>query len=106
MFKSKTPATDIKTETKLLLPCGCSHNCVILAIDRYNLSNSEYGPEWREDEPEWWFEFYSRVHEKASFGYRLKKAWAVLMGKDYYLDSLILSDQEIQKLRDFIDTNK
>lgn len=81
----------------MFLPCGCASNCTILAVDRWR---------WDDTEPaEWWFDFYTRVNEGASFGYRLKKAWAVLWGKPHWLDALTWDDHEIQKLRDFIDTN-
>jgi len=81
----------VGTEERLLLPCGCVGNCTILAVDRFD---------------EWYFELYTRVGARASLWYRLKKAWAILLNRDHYLDALILSDEEIQKLRDFIDSKK
>ena len=83
-------------ETRFFLPCGCAGNCTILAVDRWR---------WDDNSPhEWWFDFYTRANEGASFWYRLKHAWRTLRGKDHYFDSLTWSDEEIQKLRDFIDT--
>ena len=81
-------------ETRFFLPCGCADNCTILAVDRW---------QWDEGEPtKWYFELYTRVGERASLWYRTKLAWKILWGKNHYLDAFFWTDEEIQKLRDFI----
>lgn len=88
--------TNSTTETRFFIPCGCVGGCTILGIDRFQF----------EGDDEWWFEFYTRVGEKSSFWYRAKVAWKVLWGQNHYLDSLCWNNEEIQQLRDFIDTKK
>lgn len=81
-------------ETRLFLPCGCAGNCNVLAVDRW---------QWDGDDPEWWFEVYTRTAQKSSLRWRLRTALRVLLHRDHYLDALIFDDSEIAALRSFID---
>jgi hypothetical protein len=71
---------------KLTVPCSCG--CLMVTFDRFD--------------DELWVEMYTHVGAHAGWLWKLKTVWAILRGRDHYLDALMLTPADVKKVADFL----
>lgn len=74
--------------------CSCIGSCSIAALIEWegDANNSN----------EWFVEFYEVIRPQARWKDRFRVAWAVLRGREPYTHGLVLQEEEIIALRDFL----
>ena len=73
------------------LPCDCG--CTVLSFEVF-------------DPEVIYIDIYTHVSTKAKFSYKLKTAWALLRGKDHYLEGLVIGPGSAEKLKTFLNEVK
>ena len=81
----------VDTPERIALPCHCAGTCTIVVFEEIDL-----------DQPEVWVEHY-RAWPRLGWRDRLKVAAAVLRGREHAVDGVVLHDEELGRLRDWLD---
>ena len=75
----------------LSLPCGCAGHCSILHVQHF--------APFKDEQSEWYWDFFTRYGERSPWWWRIKLAWRVLWGRDHFCNAAMWSDSEIEPLR-------
>ncbi len=81
----------VDTPERIALPCHCAGTCAIVVFEEIDL-----------DLPQVWVEHY-RTWPKLRWRDRLRVVAAVVRGREYELDDVVLDDHERRRLRDWLD---
>ena len=79
-------------DRSIRVECECAGSCTILGIDEWT---------WGDEPTERFVEVWTKGGGKSLRG-RLKVALRVLLGRDHYLDALVLSDEDAARLSKFL----
>ena len=77
----------------LYLPCDC-------AYDQHYINLGFF---LEEPDPEWQMLFVSVRNIPSTFWHRLKAAWKMVLGREYYFSEVVLEKNAIQQVRDFVE---
>lgn len=83
----------------LELRCRCVGTCAILGVDDWGDAHKR-----PDDEPwNWTFEFFTRSGGgTGTLRHRIKNAFAILLGRDHFIDCVCLDGTDVQRLLDFL----
>lgn len=95
MSASNTPSVPVDPgRGEMTLACGCAGRCTVLHIQRFQ--------PFKDEQEEWYFDFFTRAGERSPLWWRIKLAVKMLLGRDHFCHALIWSDREIEELRRFL----
>lgn len=71
----------------------CAAGCEMLTFDAWDI----HAPD-----TEWYAEIYVRPAKRFAWGWRIKRSFELLLGREPYTGDLTLQCEEIHRLRDFL----
>ncbi len=81
----------LDTHERIAIPCDCAGTCTILVFEEIDLEG-----------PQVWVEHY-KAHPRLRWRGRLKVLWTVLRGREADIEDMVLRDEELRRLRGWID---